>query len=188
MSAQTFFHVSRLGKLPAKLSLDGKVPDFAALRTDNYFNEKQYQEAIDRFLPNGISKQGENYLFKPLEYFKINDNENSVTYSPVIEMVFELVRQLHFANLPSRYASLFAWKTIEEAYEFIKYHGGNHDCIIYKISACNFFKADMNLVRLGYSAAAGYTIANSYWKGIASENPKWEYLLSYPIQIIDEVL
>ncbi len=109
--------------------------------------------------------------------------------SHIINLIFELVRKSEFPDRPSRFQSMFVWKSLDEAVSFKNeqkdYHGSKMS--IYKVSALNFFEADMMLLRSGANLPDILNFACRYWSGEKSQNPKMEILAGYPIEVIGVV-
>jgi hypothetical protein len=154
-------------------------------KADNLFSQEDVKNKIDEFYPSGISNHGKQYLEN--RYHFVYDNRNSpfASYMPLIEMTFELVRQIKFKDKPSRFESFYACETYEEALEYRK-DKRNLESKIYKVSTESFFKADMNLLKAP-TIIGSVILAEKYWNGESSENPFWEILMKSPVKILHEV-
>lgn len=153
--------------------------DFSSMQppvTDTY--------AIDSFIGAKfnfkISEHGLRYLFPRRE---LNGDD-------LMELIVELVRQMQFPEKPSRYQSIFACKSVEDADSFRKkYREQEGPQPIYEIlinEDTNVHHGDMRLLDLNASsdnAAMVFTKAIWYWSGISSMNPFWEYIVPLPIQV-----
>lgn len=143
------------------------------------------QQHLQAAYPYGLSPHGRRYLSRPTRFVDIGDCEY-VPSNPVIELAYELVRQIKFPDLPSRFTSIFGWATLGEALLFKLTHGSTDDRI-YRVSCVNSLRVDMNMVHLGRNLAATSLLAERYWRGEASEIPQWEVLLQGPIEVIEQI-
>lgn len=182
-----FFTVSRndISNLTS-LDLYDSEKDIATIyELTDFFTQKEAVEKIKELFPNGISNHGKQYLHDKYNYVNDADNNSYISYLHIIEITFELIRQISFKDKPSRFESLFGCETIEEAIKF-RTEKGNQSNKIYKVSTDSFFKADMNLL---YTATipGNILIAEKYWRGESSKNPFWEILMKAPINILEEI-
>jgi len=153
-------------------------------KAENLFTEDEARTKIRELFPNGLSNHGRQYLYDKYEFVNDNFGKSYMSYMPIIEKTFELVRRISFPERPSRFESLFGWQTLEEAQNF-KEKLGEPNNKIYKVSTSSFFKADMNLL-YAPTIAGTILLAEKYWQGNAGQNPCWEILMSAPIKIIEE--
>ena len=103
-----------------------------------------------------------------------------------IDAYFEFVRRLRFPKQPSRYQSFFAWETLEEARAFndFKARGKGE---IFRVKAERYARLDASWLRIGHIYLEGLYYAEQYWQGRPNENPAWEYLLSFPVTLVELV-
>lgn len=149
------------------------------------YKQKDVKDLIDNFYPNGISNHGLQYLYNKFNFVQDFNNDYFVSYNGVMEGIFELIRLLKFSDCPSRFTSIFACKTFEDALKF-KFENCNNTGDIYKVSSKKYFKADMNLLKIG-SIPSSFLFAEKYWSGEGSKAPFWEYLLEDPVKIIEKL-
>jgi len=170
-----FFHVDRLMKLH-----EGEI---ITLTKYDDIKPEELQMHVNFLFPDGISCHGKKYIWSENKYL---NNCTMVNSSELIEYLFEYVRKSYYPQRPSRFKSIFAFDNFEEAKNF---RNGYNNSIgnIWEVEANNFFKADMNLLRLGNSLLEADYNANLYWKGETIENPVWEYLLVPPVKVIRKV-
>lgn len=162
-----FYSLDRLGTLNQDLEI--------RLTRYNDINPAELQQHVDLLFPDGLSRHGEQYFLK---------NDSSPRFSaPSIEMLFEYVRRACFPDRPSRFQSMFAFESLNEAIEF-KARYGNGQGTIWQIESIEYFKADMGLLILGNTILVHSYLAHKYWKGEAGERPIWEVLLVPPIRVI----
>ncbi|CAK3354060.1 hypothetical protein AB4425_13460 [Vibrio sp. 10N.261.51.A1] len=135
------------------------------------------QEFMNTQFPEGVSVHGELYL--------IRDDAKCTVTEPIIEILFEYIRQANFTECVSRYQSFFAFETYQEAV-FFKNRFNCSSASIYEIHSTNKWnKVNMNLLTLQDSVLSTAYLAHEYWKGNASidSNPLWECLLSLPVTV-----
>lgn len=145
-------------------------------------NLKVLQKHLDMLFPDGVSSHGERYFVSSVPAVNF-ENRN---IDGLLEIVFEYVRRANFPNKPSRFQSLFAFDSFEQAELFRQ--RPNNDGVIWEVECDNYFKVDMNLLTANDSILVLSCRANLYWSGkTINENPFWEYLLSPPISVIKSV-
>lgn len=166
-----FYHIDRLGKL--------KEDQNISLIKYNDINPRELQLHTDEMFPDGVSQHGEHYFLK--------NGSQAKLASPNIEILFEYVRRAHYQNKPSRFQSVFAFESIEQALTF-KQKFGTPDSLIWEVESKESFKADMNLLTIGNNSILVYSyFAHLYWQGQTRENPFWEHLLVPPVRIIKKI-
>lgn len=101
-------------------------------------------------------------------------------------MILENVRKAYYPSLPSRYQSIFASASIEEAKMFRQKFGCPEDRI-YEVTATECTRVDMNYIYLGTQNIAGSFFAHQYWSGKATKYPFFEYVVKLPAAISKEV-
>jgi hypothetical protein len=180
---QDLFHVSRQGELVAGSSLTLRS-DHGGIRpwtVQDIYAEEDVRSLVSSQFPAGLSSHGIQYLLRRAQYPQIHGH----TFAPhmwTLEFVFELVRQIEFAQRPSRFVSFFACGSLEDAIQFRRSHG-DVAVPIYKVSGQIAFRPDMKMLLLGPTAAGSMLFARRYWSGDATASPFWEYLLSPPVMI-----
>jgi hypothetical protein len=166
---KTFYTVDRAGAL-----FDGAVIDI--VKHDD-ISPKNLQIHVDSLFPNGVSSHGDRYFLK-------NDSHGQIT-SAAIELLFEYVRRANFSGLPSRFESLFACETIEDALKFRSYFGKPSDSIFEVFSDRTSFKGNMALLDNNQTSLVCSYFADEYWNG--NQGPLtgcfWEVLLELPVKI-----
>ena len=137
--------------------------------------------------------QNGNILF---DHFTISAQLN-IADMRILEYGVELVRRAHFPQYPSRYQSLFAvretkdlqlWpelitqSDIQPSHIFQIETHNKTDCfdanwlrggLIHNISGDKYY--------LAYAPTLCFDLAFKYWSKVASDLPRWEYLLPLPI-------
>lgn len=181
-----YYTVDRSGRL----SPDHEVrpnTDFSASKffpVQDHFTRQNLEELTLQLFPDGLTFHGKKYLLDECLVIKTPQGPAPyVPHIPIIELVFELVRRVFFAEKPSRMTSLFAWASRSEAFAFQKVHAGGS---IYEVEAETSFRGDMNLLFLGGSGVGAMLFAMKYWRGESSPTPRWEYLLVPPVRVIEE--
>jgi hypothetical protein len=136
----------------------------------------ELQTHVNSLFPQGVTSHGERYLLRA------ETPANGV--NSVIELLFEYVRRSQFPKCPSRFQSIFACKTIEEAEAFKNQHG-TPDSLIWEVEASKGFRVDMKFLTLQGSLLILSYNAARYWEGLPSDaNPFWEFLLTPPVKVV----
>jgi hypothetical protein len=125
------YTVDRTSKLAENMQI--------ALTRYNDVSPQELQLHVDELFPEGFSVHGERYFLK--------NSSNSNSINPNIELIFEIVRQAHYEDKPSRFQSFFATETVEDAKKFSSKFGTDND-LVFKIECECYFKADMSLLTL----------------------------------------
>lgn len=181
----SFYTVDRYGRLDPGTEV-GCDLDFRGARffpIQDHFTRQELEALTQQLFPRGLTSHGKKYLLN--ECLVISTPQGPapcVPHIPMIELVFELVRRLHFPEKPSRMMALFAWATHQEAAEFEMEHGGGS---IYEVEAEKYFRGDMKLLFLGGSGIGAVLFAMKYWRGESSPVPRWEYLLVPPVRVVE---
>jgi hypothetical protein len=152
----------------------------------SFFPDSDLKVHLNELFPEGLSFHGFQYLLNSNYLPQPPYHEHFYYKSPIIDLVFELVRKTRFPDKPSRFQSMFAWDSLDRAKNFrLEYN--LPDAPIFKIHADTVFCADMQLLRLGNLGVTASFMADKYWKGEATEKPNWEYLLKLPVQVVEQV-
>ncbi len=138
---------------------------------------KELEEHVNLLFPKGFSRHGERYFvssqirveFKESDLPSLLENNYIKTTSNsrngIIEILFEYVRRSNFPDKPSRFQSLHAFKTIEDATKFRKEYCESKG-YVWEVKCDNAFKVDMNLLNLeGSLLKLSYKI-HKYWSGL----------------------
>jgi hypothetical protein len=183
-----FYHVSRSCILSGQILLSMDYSGLMVEKETKHFCNTEINKVVEKYFPDGISNHGNHYLSEKIRYW--HDYESNDRFLPctlTIEMVFELVRRSGYPHLPSRFQSLFAFETLQEAQKFQTEYSKS-ESKIYLIEADNYSKHDMSLLTIGFNSIIGITLGEKYWNGGQSEHPVWEVLLKLPVTIINEVV
>ncbi len=177
-----FFFVDRYGTCAAGTELPLQTPhyNFGHATADKLETATEVESTLRELFPDGLSLHGQRYLLERYPY-----GQNVVAVSPVIELVAELIRRLAYPQLPSRFQALFACETLDSARLFRS--RGQPFNRIFRVRGNSHFRADMNLLSLGPTAASSLNLVHKYWKGAASSEPFWEIILPPPVQVVEQV-
>ena len=172
-----YYHVSRL---PGQLK-----PEHFMLAVPWDSSKDNGTELLAALLPSGLGKHGINYVGTLRG--KLTEDT-----SGMIEMLAEFIRQSHFLHRPSRLASCFACRTLQEALKFsstysVTVNEGERkpDPEIWIVESNeNGFEADMKWLNVGHMW--GHTLINlhNYWSGKLSDQPMVEVLLPLPVKVL----
>lgn len=174
-----FYHVDILGTLPVgKLELISDYKNFDA--EIKCFCEENF--------PQGISRMGFTYS----GYFP-TDEPMSLTC--IVETVFELVRQIHFPDRPSRFAAICACRSFDSALKWKEMLIPNApDCDldlvkIHTLKCDSFFECDAfwrdNFSTDEFNPGLLYANAKNYWTPKFNDDTKIELLLPLPVVVLD---
>lgn len=183
-----FYHVSRTDISVGNTFDLMKIDDLdGSVSADGHYTVTEFRDRLKLDFPHGITKHGHTYLFNPYNYIKNEHGTSFIVYQPMIETTFEMVRQGHYSDQPSRFTSVFGVCTIEEANALkAKYFDGQG--MIFKVSCERFWKKDMSLLYTGGSFAGNIILARKYWEGNSLQNPFWEVLMAPPVQVIEKIV
>ncbi|MBF6989287.1 DUF2441 domain-containing protein [Cupriavidus sp. IK-TO18] len=168
-----YYTVDRAGQISADMNyqLDqfdlSDVPDLAQHFSSHY--------------PMGVSRHGAQYL----------NSKVTAPGGPAVELVWESIRRAHFPHRPSRFTSVFAWQTLDEAKAFQAL--AQTPAKIWAVEAERGFVANMSLLNVSTSLLRAMQIAELYWEGhvgptdIGLQTPRWEVLLSLPVKALHSV-
>lgn len=148
-SLDRFFAVDRAGTLMEGMVLElvrhpDVKPDFL-------------QKHVDNLYPSGLSAHGEQYLLR-------KDSRGNIA-SPIIELLFENVRKAHFPDRPSRFQSIFACCSIDEARQFRSSYGEINSPIWEIYTEGPVFKGNMRLLDNNQTTLVCSYLAHEYWSG-----------------------
>ena len=150
-----------------------------------YFTDTSRISLVQKYFPSGLSPHGLSSFLKR----RIDDPD---FLEPITEIVFELVRQLHFPDSPSRLSSLYASQTLEDALLWQKTLLNNFNDssqIAHSLWEIEFSTAaqlyDASLLNLNSKEEFSYLIllnnAFRYWKKEFTASPLPELLIPYPV-------
>lgn len=133
----------------------------------------ELQDHLSSQFSSGLSAHGRTWLLDP----------NSEPLTRHRELVFEFVRQAAFADRPSRFRSVFAFETIDDAKSFQNFYA-IPGTPIWEVTATESFRANMMLLDIRWSGLATSAAAHAYWAGDRGDAPElWEILLRPPVHI-----
>jgi len=185
------YHIDKSRKL-----IEGQVLQLQAI-------EPQYK--ISELFPDGLGSFGQEIIalkFKPnnvpLENFSLPSDWQQLSILNQ-ELIFELVRQKYFSNLPSRFQCVFASDVYDLDYWINKLSSSKPQLAEISIENAHYCKLDASFLVGGlgvydnatnieqgpyfYSVELYLKNAWSYWSGEKSPNPHWEYLITPPVTI-----
>ncbi|QBX23685.1 hypothetical protein Javan146_0008 [Streptococcus phage Javan146] len=144
---------------------------------------------ITNIYPEGLSRWG-NYLYPQRSNAQ---NAGMMVY----ETFYEYERRLNFPDLPSRFQSMFATKSIEDLKMWLPtFQARNIPFFIWKIDTLDskVIELDSNFLAGGdvfglqtFSPVLTSFMASKYWNGSMTDNPKKELLVSPKIKFIEDV-
>ncbi|WP_440110397.1 DUF2441 domain-containing protein [Paenibacillus sp. QZ-Y1] len=167
------FHVDRFANLK-----EGQVVQLANVQ----IGQPMLQDIIDSRYPDGLSAHG-------YYYYALPSKEEGKIQDALAENVYEYERRLYFPHLPSRFQSIFASETIEEALEWVKIvRRDDIKPLIWEIEFdhSDYIKADSLLIGIDIkdvSLLSPPYHANRYWRGEPSDNPQYEMLIKLPVKV-----
>lgn len=151
-------------------------------------NEPSFLE--NTMFSDGISYHGFHYLNESIQ--NVGGNQTSFY---ILEYELELIRKAYFPNLPSRFQSFFAIKSIDEIQKWDGIFSKN--CTIWEIEfdESNCIIRDSKLLipvlktgnDIAFSPKDSFLYNYQYWNGYITKNPRREMLIKPPIKIIKKV-
>ena len=133
-----YFTVDRQGLLQAGQEIvpDSNLNDTVCYAVKNHFTRNDLEGLAHSLFPEGLTPHGKRYLFSESLVIRTPEGPaQAVPHIPIIELVAELVRRLHFPHNPSRFQALFAWETLQEAEHFQQEQGGGWNHVRSRIRA-----------------------------------------------------
>lgn len=156
-----------------------------------YFTDPVRINLIKKYFPDGLSPHGLASMLKR----QLNEDDFS---EPVTELIFELVRQLHFPDAPSRLTSLYASESIAQAEQWYDlFHENFKDSknqlpqslweIEFEAPARLYDAYFLNDItcksHYEFSYLTKLENAHHYWQGDFSQHPLPELLVQYPVKV-----
>ncbi|WP_176058565.1 hypothetical protein [Paraburkholderia sp. BCC1876] len=142
---------------------------------------------INNMYPAGFSRHGMQFFRDPPPQPQSPQDYNGV----VLELLLEATRKAHYPDKPSRYQSMFASVTLEEALGFKSVHGKPTDPVYEVAPQGTVHRGDMAIYTFAPSAAGIDHRLHLYWRGetlqIPGHIPKWEYVLELPVAVGNRV-
>lgn len=182
-----FYHVSRTDISIGSTFNLMKIDDLeGSISAEGHYTDTDFRDRLKLDYPQGITRHGHTYLFNTFHYIKNEHGTDFIVHMPMIETTFELVRQGHYPNEPSRFTSVFGVCTLDDANDLIAKRFAGQGTI-FKVSCEKFWKKDMNLLKTGGSFAGNMILARKYWEGNSSPKPFWELLMAPPVRIIEKI-
>lgn len=158
-----------------------------------YFPELSLRKLCTRYFPNGLNPHGI-FQLTPLK------KENKDSEEPVVELIFELVRQLQFPDAPSRLTSLYASSTLQQAklWKLLweKNFPGQDRQIPKQLWEIEFETSaklyDAKLLEVSQNNEFSYLRyldnAYRYWDGEQSATPLYELLIPFPVTLVQQII
>jgi len=169
-----------------KIELITETNELSFFGARGLYSESDTKKTLNDLFPKGISKHGMRYLSEKFDFANTN-GKDYVPNIPLIESTFEYIRRINHIEKPSRFQSFFGCETLKQA-EFYNRNYRQNKGGIYKVCAEKHFKADMNLLKIGFSILGNTVLAEKYWNQESSENPFWEILMTGKIIIKEKIL
>jgi hypothetical protein len=157
-----------------------KAGDVLGLEQYGDVRPPDLQAHVDLLFPLGVSSHGERYFLSAAQDARLAD--------PYIELIWEYVRRACFPERPSRFTSVFACRTPEDA-RCWRADFGQRDDPIWHVQSTEGFVADMALLAQGGSILQVSNRAHLYWRGDTHPEIEtfWEYLLRPPATVVKRV-
>jgi hypothetical protein len=149
----------------------------------------EFQARALELFPSGTTTHGWEWFTSCSRNIFYVDEYGVTRWEPSTELIFELVRRAEHPERPSRFESIFASETIDDAERF-RNQFSSQAASIWAVEADEWFRADMEALNMTDATplhAALY--ASRYWKGEQAKpfEPLWEMLLVPPVRVIEMV-
>lgn len=180
----TFYTLDRSGVLVPGLVIRNTPPSYSYAHpviNQSLEDSSEIESVLNAYFSNGLSVHGRQYSLQSYPFV-----QGALPFSQTIELVAELVRRLESPSCPSRMQSMFACETLTEAQAFRLEMRVPHGRI-FEVDTSEFFRADMRFLNLGATFGSTINLMQKYWRGVASANPFWEFLLPGPVTVIAQV-
>jgi hypothetical protein len=171
------FHVDRIGGLQAGERLGLFMPWTDALADPTL-------QHVAQLFPTGVTRHGWGYLLSDTLVFPprlagCDEAALAAMRNHAIELLYEYVRRAEFGDRPSRFQSVFAWESLQDAQRFVAASGAAAPTI-WRLEGTITFRADINLVTLAGSMRTTSEAAHRYWRGAGdpTRTPHWECFLA----------
>jgi hypothetical protein len=179
-----FYHVDRAGSLQ-----EGMVLNLAKSITSTNencreikivpgkYSELECNKLIAHLFPSGLTVHGWRYLLQPIPVVQSQNFPSLWDHSNSVELLFETIRREQFPDSQSRFQSVFAWQSIEDARKFSQ--GAN----IYEIHADAHSIHDQTFLSMGTQGISAMIQGVKYWNRDMSESSVKEVLLAPPVTV-----
>ncbi|SDI66878.1 DUF2441 domain-containing protein [Mucilaginibacter sp. P25] len=147
---------------------------------ENLLDEESLKKHIQRLYPEGMSNHGWYYLNQRHTFGTYPNFTHHIHI--ITEANVEHVRQAYFSSFTSRFQSLFACGSIQDALK-LRTQFKSEDSPIFELETNFFRKLDMNWLFFGTQNITSPYLAHQYWEGKESLNPFWEYCVELPVTI-----
>lgn len=142
---------------------------------------------INRMYPDGFSLHGAaHYRNVPPPARTAEEAQRAYT-SALLDYMLEACRKGHFPEKPSRYQSMFACESIEDAVRFRASHGKESDPIFELAPEAVVHRGDMALYTMAPTMAGLDHRLHLYWQGetleISGHPTQWEHVLALPVSV-----
>lgn len=178
--ARTFYHVDRWDAFePGEtIELEPVAPDDG--EDGPAWNAAVARSVAERF-PGGLSTHGRFYATEDLY-----EADAARLWDVGCELLFELVRLTDYSFRPSRFQSVFGFRSVADAARFRERYD-DPDSHVWAVEAEAAFVADMRLLDVA-DLGRGLRRARYYWEGgTFIEDPLWEVLLVPPVEVVERV-
>lgn len=175
------YHVDRLNSLSVGQTIE---------LLNRTYEDSAYSFAASMLFNSQLTSHGNAYIHDS------NSPGGADTICSIIEYETELVRQLYFPHMFSRFQSFFAVETLDDLFSW-------NSCLIspeYKVyqvkfDDCNYQKLDASLLPNGlidvenfiFSPSLNFQRAYNYWSQQSSDAPQYELLIKPPVFIEKEI-
>lgn len=157
-----------------------------------YFENRRHQKLAQKYFPGGLTPHGLSMLISR------SVHDSSFT-EPIIEFIFELIRQHHFSHAPSRLTSLYGIETVEQAIQwrrnFEQWSGKTTYSlweIAYETEAATYDASLLNVdpaqvSENEFSCLLTMDNAFRYWSGEMTKDALPELLIPPPVTVIHQI-
>lgn len=166
--SERLFHVDRRGDL---------APGDEIVRETVPAGTVEERALLAAVFDGGVAPHGRHYCEMDLYADDVDALWDATT-----ELLFELVRRERFPWRPSRFRSVFAFASREDAVRFVARYG-EEPATVFEVSGVPAFSADMRMVDAP-TVPGGVRRAHYYWEGLTDrDDPLWEVLVEPPVTV-----
>lgn len=153
------------------------------LNLPGWFGDNDLRSHLQALFPDGLSPHGWQYLVNRHDFIRVDGSQTAfVNHEMAVELVFEYVRRAAFQRAQSRFQSFFAWESLEQALGFRQ-----GDQPIYRLESDHVMYADQCWLTLGVQNVAASFSAHNYWRGVPTNQPRWEAVLAPPVCVMKRI-
>jgi Protein of unknown function (DUF2441) len=180
-----YFSVDRRGfyRAGGRLDLFRENPlKHSFLSVQKHITPTNLANHLRKLFPNGLSLHGWDHMTRHQDWTDYSTSNSYANYDITLELLLEYVRRSMFPQRPSRMQCYFAFDSLEGAKGF---RAGEQS--IFRLRSEKVLRLDQGWLTYGDQSVVASYCAHNYWSGTATTEPKWEYVLVPPVEVLERV-